>query len=1059
MSTNIISINENPLAHFDALCCRVPTNIGNAQRRDEIMLCLLNIAGYPSTMLDNLTESLVDALDQGNGVERRETLVACLVIAVTKLDDEWMRGRVLRPKVMSMIDSVLRGDIYASIQMDADKQTHEKIPQLRTAVDRYEDQLKSAVAELTSIDRVQAHRGEMLKALKHRLGQLLLKPFLPPNYVQEMSEVYTRVERYIQTRRSLDAIATYENAFDTLQHFAEALDQYRTHYSDTLLSVVQRLAEIIRDDFSQDEAAQPASLVVTRNSKKYAFNHVGQTVDLIFVLDNTGAGYAHNVRLDVLADDAISPLSELRLSRIPPRSKQLVAVPARIVTPSEQVAIQVTASWLNYGDDAQQSYSDIFEIDSQRADIDWAELERLNPYSLDPVTNPHNLVGRSSDINNLIAIAQAPDKPGSAYITGQKRVGKTSIAKALGSLLRQNGFIVIDLAGAYTQSTAEKTIKQLGTSICRAVRKEVPDIRDLPFPSFDQDLSPLGDFLEEVADHSQARIVIILDEFDEIPPALYTPSDMATAFFMSLRSISSQPAVGFILVGGEKMATIFQSQGMHLNKWKQIPVDYFEFNSDYRELVRRPVEGTLEYSEEALRRIYQVTAGNPFFTKQLCFYIFTEAIRRRDCSVTEFEVDEATAVTVSQVTASAFQHFWDDGIDKRSENEVEKRERRRRILVALHDTLTANDYATNDNLLKHSLLAIFNSMLVAGELNEFVRRKVLVSDPPGTYHFKVELFHEWLKARGTHDLLVGFGEQDVALRERIQEEDLRIHPEEITDLLTKWDTRLYKGMPLTTDAVRAWLNQFPSAREQRAMFTILLGLRFYTEVAIRQKLIDGHRARVTPGLVYEVAKRQRTRDDILVSALVGAGKSSAVFAKLYATEANIKLENVVERGKLRERLNKSTGINALVFADDFVGTGNQISQELRGLDERISQIVNEKRIRVVIILVAATTEGLRQIDELRNQLQMFVEVYVGDILGDEDLCFNPASRFFASDVQREYARQIARKYGEILWPDNPLGYGEQGLAVVFEHTCPNNSLPILWREGTGDQKWRPLFER
>lgn len=1059
MSTDITSINENPLAHFDALCCRSAPNIGSVQRRDETLLCLLSIAGYPSSTLDNLTESLIDALDQGNGVERRETLVACLVIAVAKLDDEWMKGRLLRPKVMTMIDSVLSGDIYASIQMDADKQTHEKIPQLRTAVLRYEDQLRSAAAELTSIERVQAHRGEMLKALKHRLGQLILKPFLPPNCVQEMSEVYTRVERYIQNRRSLDAISTYENAFNTLQHFAEALAQQQTHYSDILLGVVQRLIDIIRDDFSQDEAAQPGLLVVTRNSKKYAFSQVGQTLDLVFTITNTGLGYAHDVRLVTLAENSVSPLPELPLGRIPPQSTQTVQIPTAISEPTDRIIVQVSAEWRNYGSDEELSNGEIFEIEAQRADIDWAALERIAPYSLDPVTNPHNLVGRSSDINNLIAVAQAPDKPGSAYITGQKRVGKTSIAKALGSILREHEFIVVDLPGDYTQSNAEKTIKSLGAKICRAIKREVPDIRELPIPTFDQDLSPLGDYLEEVTDQSQARIVIILDEFDEIPPTLYTPSDMATAFFMSLRSISSQPAVGFILVGGEKMATIFQSQGMHLNKWKQIPVDYFDFNSDYRELVRRPVEGTLEYSEEALRRIYQVTAGNPFFTKQLCGYIFSEAIRRRDCYVTEFEVDEAIAVTVSKVAANAFQHFWDDGIDKRSENEEEKRERRRRILVALHDTLTISDYATNDDLLKHGLLAIFNPMIVAGELNEFVRRKVLVSDSPGTYRFKVELFHAWLKARGTHDLLAGFGEQDVALRERIQEEDLRIRPEEITDLLTKWDTRVYKGMPLTTDAVRAWLNQFPAIREQRAMFTILSGLHFYTEAAIRQKLIDGHRTRVTPGLVYEVAKRQRTRDDIMVSTLIGAGKSSAVFAKLYATEANIKLENVVERGKLRERLNKSTGINALVFADDFVGTGNQISQELRGLDERISQIVSEKQIRVVIVLVAATTEGLRQLDELRNQLQMHVEVYVGDILADEDFCFNPASRFFASDADREYARQIARKYGEILWPDNPLGYGEQGLAVVFEHTCPNNSLPILWSEGTGDQRWRPLFER
>jgi hypothetical protein len=127
-------------------------------------------------------------------------------------------------------------------------------------------------------------------------------------------------------------------------------------------------------------------------------------------------------------------------------------------------------------------------------------------------------------------------------------------------------------------------------------------------------------------------IVLILDEFDELPLNLYKRGPVGDAFFLTLRSISSRQRISFILIGGEKMTHILDCQGDQLNKWGVISVDYFSRErdwSDYRELITRPASNVLDFDDDAIEALHELTAGNPYYTKLICRYVYRQSVDQR----------------------------------------------------------------------------------------------------------------------------------------------------------------------------------------------------------------------------------------------------------------------------------------------------------------------------------------------------------------------------------------------------------------------------------------------
>jgi hypothetical protein len=529
------------------------------------------------------------------------------------------------------------------------------------------------------------------------------------------------------------------------------------------------------------------------------------------------------------------------------------------------------------------------------------------------------------------------------------------------------------------------------------------------------------------------------------------------AFFLSIRSISGKAPFGFVLVGGEKMEFILGGQGTALNKFQPIRVDYFEKETqweDFRQLVCRPVTQWLEFEHDALEAINERAAGNPYFTRLLCRSLFKLMVTRRDCHVTRAEVDEAARQTLRTVGSNSFQHFWEDGIFYSSDQIEQVSMRRRKILVAVGETLRSSPAATRDDVINQAKADGIMAATVEYELKDFARRQVLLTDP--TVRCKVPLFEGWLKDRGIKEIITSFADSDLVKARKALEEEAYVTSDEIVELTRSWG--IYRGRSLTEDTVRAWLSQFGSNDYQRLMFRVLRAIVFYSADRIRAKLREAHNI-VRRGSVLQLQEGKQKvgkRADILLSYLDGPAKSGAVYARLYADENGIFKDNVVEPGKLTSALRAREGLHALVFIDDFVGTGDTASENFRKLKESCGELLSDANFKVFFIGITGFQTAQTRVEETIESLGLRISMHLCDPLSESAKLFHETSQVFPEQYHRDKARDIALNYGIKLEKDAPLGYGECQAAVVFENSCPNNCLPILWAE---ERDWRPLFKR
>lgn len=1028
-------------------------------RESEVLIKEFAISCNKLFKLDNADGSLSELIkNQSLSKENKIFLIVCLLRIISKceylLDD-----REISINTFRIFDEILE-KVYKKNRIDRKEQTFQKINKLRHYAEEVENEISASQVNLITFDKIIKSRTNIIQKLSSDDYTLLIKPFLPHQFsIETLNEIFASIELF-EKKINTPNLVNYSDTSSKIEDLINHLKSFGTYYSmELILPTIERLKVIIEEQYHDSAFFKIATIKVRQPDKKYPLISENE-FNAPVILENIGPGVAYEVFVNIIESELGCQKKSYFVGNLSVGSIQ-VDFQLKVIDAISSALILIEVEWKNFNYE-KKKIEHALELNAQEHLFSWEEVASENPYSLEPVETPEKLFGRNEVLNRLIASVKS-DSVGSSFILGQKRVGKTSVVKTLMNILSKNCADSIKLVylvrGNFATEDPKTTLVNLGLKISENIIYQLNIRHEISIPNYKKSDAPIADldsFLSKIVlQRPTLKILIILDEFDELHHKLYQKNPIADAFFGSIRSITNISNIGVILVGGENMNHIINIHGSSLNNFLKFSLDYFDKKSqlrDYQDLVRKPIEKWFSINDESIDLIFNHSAGNPFFTKLICECLFRLMVEKRDSQIMQSEIHS----TISQLHKfdlglNKFQHFWADGISETSTAYEEKTIRRRKILLCIAELISCKKSVTIDEICKlasedYSL----ESERAEKEVRDFIHRKIIIQDA-NQLKILVPLFCDWLIEKGFHELIIEHTDIDDHLRRKKKEEEAKIQSQEIVKLVDSWGC--YLGKKITTDHLRAWLEQFGSPFEQRLIYNLLTQIKFYTQDLIRQKMKEAFGI-VTRSFTRHIEPGKAKLKQILVSYLDSPGKSGSSYAKLFADENNIYSKFVVSKSELATKI-KDKSIEVLVFVDDIIGTGDS---SIRYFKDLISQNIfyEKKNFKIFFISITGFQTGKEKLQHFLSEHSLDIRIHICDELDSSCKVFSDNSKFFPNQNNKQRVKDLCYKFGTELVRDAPLGYGDSQSWVVFENSCPNNNLPILWEERVN---WSPLFKR
>lgn len=973
--------------------------------------------------------------------------------------------------IPSLVEQVLP-NIAKYCKTSEKKLSYEKIESLRT----FHGFVLSNFSNLTSLssdlNEINNLKTNILRPFSNGLYQSYLQPFGFLLFSTKVESITSQIEQLISCND-----ARYKNLFDQLSEEVRELDslcdEYYSFFSQKIIkffvislqTAISQLGSTASDRFHCELTLLRKSIKAAE--KRYPLHEVDRYVTFKIPMTNNGPGIAVGVvvEIDVGNNQSLMIMSEeQRLGDIPPGDFALL-IPVCVIQSIKNVRMTIQLEWRQlFGKDANYVFD--VEIEGQDPSVNWSQLEQIEPYSLEVAQGDH-FVGRIAKVKS-IGNRLLKSSMSSTYITGQKRIGKTSLAHAVMQYTSENTtadefkFLYLEY-GEYCSSSPEVTLKSLGENIYEFLKSSLPNSIEVSTPNFQGSLSPLNSIAKLLYELAPLkRFVIILDEFDEIHPEMYRLGALAETFFANIRTLASRNNLAFILVGGERMPFIIGAQGDQLNKFVREPLDYFSRSTEWEEyckLVKNPVQGLLNWDDAAISELFNLTNGHPYYTNLLCSRIVSIAVRERDTEIISSDVRHAMNILISELDTNSFAHMWKDGINSEREIAEVTELKRLRMLVGIGRALRNNDRSIS-NVLK----TISSTKLAGYEgqplLDDFIRRDI-IQDIKGELFFTIPLFEKWLVEIGVASLISSTLADDLEVELKRADDAAYVSASEVQGLSESWP--LYRAQPIGSEAIRAWLEQVPSFQDQRLLFKILKKIRFISTLEIEEKLIQAH-SKLVRGFVgaLQIEKRTDKRKDIWITYLAGPGKSDVQYARIYAKANSISTECILDLDTVERRLRSHDSENpkAILVIDDVVGSGTTFSNGIVKFENQLGALLNNHSIPFLGISLLSTELGEKKINATINSLK-FLDMHFYSCENVSPLSYAFSSNdlgFWSSLEERDRAKALCIRLGTGLYKD-PLGYSGQGLLLVMPDTCPNNSLPILHKSKSINPNWKALFPR
>lgn len=1053
-------MSNNPENNFNQeLIAEMEKQLKQSNSKNTAYQYLNNICRFADVELkDDPYKSLFTSMNN----KTQNKLIAIGLLRLLCHNEDFIWKSKYRVKIFDLFNETFP-NIYRELGIEVSDDNHEKFRELKNYESVLIDKFKKLTRSFSSLENIIQNRSNFMKALNINSHKIIFD-----NYIEDFDLITDKIrnlfkitKNYLSStrREKIDAFQECKKSFQTFFNKISSNKSYLVDYC--IQKPINKIYKLVEDDFSNEDLNKPTQLDKKEPIMKYPFHIEGKDITIKLNIINKGPGFAFNTKIIIEDSDPGLKIikDEINFGTLEPGTvrAEIEATVESVIDSS--ACIMGKLEWNNF-DNKTCEKDFICELDKQNSNLNWDELKRKQPYSLEAVNNEKDLVGRDEVIGQLFSKLTDHDMQ-SSIIFGQKRVGKTSIAKTLQNKLakKDNIITVYCSTGDFNKNNAEYFINDLGKFIVSEI--EFSDILDginIECGDFNKALSPLKIYLRKIKKiKKDIKFVFIIDEFDELPLELQKDASAKDTFLHNIRSLSNENYIGFVLVGGENMKIIQQSTD-RLNKFFAYPVDYFnrqKYWSDFNDLVKKPVDGILEYTEDAVSNLFEYTEGNPFYTKLICMNLYKYLCETRNTFISEDETKRAITETINNMGVNNLNHFWLDGINEDDDSRINKIQKQRKIFLLAYANIKRKKHGNvNKNDLKNDEM-IKNEVGIDNMIESFDNRSILIENN-GSYRCKPKIFEEWLIEKGNSIITTKHFDEKAINELNDKEAEYYVKSSEILDITDKWPN--YRGRNISPEDVRAWLEQFSNNYESRLMFTLLENLKFYGTNEVRSKFQDLHE-RIKKGRELFRKHGEQKEREILVSAYGDIGKSGPSYARDYGQANQIYHKNITSIDRIHKKIEDDDRIKLVIFVDDIIATGKTAKEAILNINSEYGQLLKERNIKVGIVTICAVQESVDKLNDLEKNVDFEYEFLSADVLNERDKCFSEESEFFSNNNEKQKAKEIALQYGRKLEKKQPLGYGDSELLVTFPDNCPNNTLPIFYKELKTNPKWRPLFKR
>lgn len=835
-------------------------------------------------------------------------------------------------------------------------------------------------------------------------------------------------------------------------------------HSVYLWPCVIHLAEQATEANIQARRLFRAALEVSTDKHFYPFNIPGIPCSVEVVITNYGNAEARDLNVLILSSQATDTANvqggEPTFSVLKPGDKVRHKIQISLKKPTQACILEYIVNWKDSSSmDEERSQTGTLKLLSQK-EVDWEKAQ--NPYSLKSIKDPARLKGRSNVMDTL---RRSRDSMDSYYITGQRRTGKSSVAQVYYKELNEKDcHAAIYLWWGDLGTTALAPICQ---AICyelagklreRTPRADImcPSMTDFsgnPSIVFKRFFGELHTLLPDW------KVFIIIDDFDELP-ASFHETEAGDPFFLLLRALLDQEFVALYLVGSEKLPEILKRQGERLNLTQRCEIDYLKDSSAIDKIIVDPAMGILEFHREAIDEIRRLTAGNPYYASLICSRLFNDMARVKDYYVSKRDVERSVDSMIEEDALSTYQHFWKDGVFLPGSLGERQQHHNAKVLIALSRSQAAEGGPiAKEKLLERDDLYPLSPQDTEYALSSLLDRRVIVEDENGLY-VRVPLFSRWLAGSGARAVErsfaeAGLDEVPIDIARGLQNRELI---EVAQDLV-------YQDKEINEVLIADWLSQFGGTSNQVLAFKLLKRLReegYFNQARMFSAFKEIHKQIVsmeTSTKDFAPRIERRSTVNVIVSYLDPAVKSGQACEYAYRKVNHINAKCGISPDKLIDFLAEGNKDLPIIFADDIVGTGGTIATGFQNLStEMANRGLNVSNYSFYLASVLATKIGQEFVEAATEGA---IRIVVGHEIDERLQAFSEKADLFSDESERLEAREMVEKIGKELEPQHPLGRKDGQLLVLFQHGCPNNTLPVFYKSGRTfrGREWRSLFPR